>query len=770
VLFLFLEMRNFFLSIFLFMCFYLEAQLTPLQHVNPLIGTGEAGHTFPGATLPFGAVQLSPDTDTIPYAIDGKYQPEVYRYCAGYQFADSTIVGFSHTHFSGTGHSDLGDVLLMPNRGVVQWNPGTAAQPQKGYRSTYGHDQIAKPGFYSVHLDEVNIDVELTTTKRVGVHRYRLQDGDPTHFILDLTHGIYNYEGKNVWCFLRVENDTLLTGYKQTNGWGRTRSVYFAIALSVPLSSYQIKDLKPSMYRGFWRKFETEKDFAEGAGQGLKAALFFGDAKEVEFRVALSGVSIDGALANLAVEAPTSGFDKYAKEAQQEWDKAFSMLKEVSFLDPNDAVTFYTSWYHCLIGSSVFMDVDSSYRGLDQRIHKADGYTNYSTFSLWDTYRAEHPFLNLFYPKVNADMLESMQQHYEQSVHHMLPVWSHYANENWCMIGYHAVSVQADAIVKQNPYVKDPSRYLWSAVQTSNQRFYEGLGAYIDLGYVPENKSGSSVSKTLEYAYDDWCIAQMAGVFNQDSLLQIYNRRAQHFKNVFDLQTGFMRPRLDDGKFKSPFDPLDTHGQGFIEGNAWNYSFYVPHDPKALIQMMGSEKRFIRHLDSLFTMELPDRYFENTEDIMRAGIIGNYVHGNEPSHHIPYFYNFTSQPWKTQRTTRLILRNQYNLNSEGMGGNDDCGQMSAWYIFSALGFYPFAPGSTDYSLTTPLIKEAKIQLDSSKILHITTENNSEGNMYIQAVYWQRKRLLSPSISHLDLMKGGELRFVLGPNPAPKAFK
>ncbi len=752
------------------MCFYLEAQLTPLQHVNPLIGTGEAGHTFPGATLPFGAVQLSPDTDTIPYAIDGKYQPEVYRYCAGYQFADSTIVGFSHTHFSGTGHSDLGDVLLMPNRGVVQWNPGTAAQPQKGYRSTYGHDQIAKPGFYSVHLDEVNIDVELTTTKRVGVHRYRLQDGDPTHFILDLTHGIYNYEGKNVWCFLRVENDTLLTGYKQTNGWGRTRSVYFAIALSVPLSSYQIKDLKPSMYRGFWRNFETEKDFAEGAGQGLKAALFFGDAKEVEFRVALSGVSIDGALANLAVEAPTSGFDKYAQKAQQEWDKAFSMLKEVSFLDPKDAVTFYTSWYHCLIGSSVFMDVDSSYRGLDQRIHKADGYTNYSTFSLWDTYRAEHPFLNLFYPKVNADMLESMQQHYEQSVHHMLPVWSHYANENWCMIGYHAVSVQADAIVKQNPYVKDPSRYLWSAVQTSNQRFYEGLGAYIDLGYVPENKSGSSVSKTLEYAYDDWCIAQMAGVFNQDSLLQIYNRRAQHFKNVFDLQTGFMRPRLDDGKFKSPFDPLDTHGQGFIEGNAWNYSFYVPHDPKALIQMMGSEKRFIRHLDSLFTMELPDRYFENTEDIMRAGIIGNYVHGNEPSHHIPYFYNFTSQPWKTQRTTRLILRNQYNLNSEGMGGNDDCGQMSAWYIFSALGFYPFAPGSTDYSLTTPLIKEAKIQLDSSQILHITTENNSEGNMYIQAVYWQGKRLLSPSISHLDLMKGGELRFVLGPNPAPKAFK
>lgn len=762
-------MRLFFILSLAFNVFFSTAQQDPHLFVRPFIGTAEAGHTYPGATVPFGAVQLSPDTDTIPFAVAGQYQPEVYRYCAGYQYKDSSIVGFSHTHFSGTGHSDLGDILIMPNRGVVQWNPGTAQAPEKGYRSTYHHDEQAQPGYYGVHLDEVGVDVELTTTKRVGVHRYRLQDGDSAHFVLDLTHGIYNYEGKNVWCFLRVENDTLLTGYKQTNGWGRTRTIYFAIALSVPLTSYQIKDLKPGMYKGFWRKFDTEHRFAEGAGQGLKAALFFGAVNEVEFRVALSGVSIEGALGNLVSEAPIAGFDTYRTAAEKEWDNAFSIIKDVSFLHYQDQITFYTAWYHSLIGSTLFMDVDSSYRGLDQRIHKAEGFTNYTTFSLWDTYRAEQPFLNLFYPKVNADMIESMQQHYSQSVHHMLPVWSHYANENWCMIGYHAVSVMADAVVKQNPYLRDPERFLWSAVETSNQRFYEGLGAYLDLGYVPEDQSGSSVSKTLEYAYDDWCIAQMATVFKQDSVAQLYNKRAQNFQNVFDVQTGFMRPRLSNGNFKTPFDPLDTHGQGFIEGNAWNYSFYVPQAPQNLIEQMGGEARFVAHLDSLFTMSLPDRYFANTEDIMRSGIIGNYVHGNEPSHHIPYFYNFTTQPWKTQAATRMILREQYSLNSEGMGGNDDCGQMSAWYLFSALGLYPFAPGSANYALTAPLVKEATIQLDGQHILQIVTENNSDQNVYIQSVYWNGKRLSKPFISHLDLMQGGALHFVMGPKPSKKAF-
>lgn len=741
-----------------------------IEWVRPLIGTQDAGHTYPGATVPFGAIQLSPDTDTIPFAINGNYQPDVYRYCAGYQHADSTIVGFSHTHFSGTGHSDLGDILLMPNTGEVQWNPGTAAEPEKGYRSIYHHNEVAEPGYYAVYLDEPKVFAELTVTTRVGIHRYRFDSDDPAHFILDLTHGIYNYEGKTVWSYIRIENDTLLTGYKQTNGWGRTRTVYFAIALSSPLSEYQIKDFKPSNYKGFWRKFDTENNFPEAAGEGLKAALFFGNQKEIEFRVALSGVSIEGALLNLQVEAPTSGFEPYKQLAFAQWQKAFSVVQDVNFLHQDDAINFSTAWYHTLIGSTVFMDVDGHYRGLDQRIHLANGFTNYTTFSLWDTYRAEQPFLNLFHPQQNADMIESMQQHYQQSVQHMLPIWSHYANENWCMIGYHAVSVMADAVVKQNPYLREPTRYLQAAHSTANRRFYEGLGAYLDMGYVPEDQSGSSVSKTLEYAYDDWCISQMASKLQADSLALVYQNRATNYRNVFDTASGFMRPKLTNGSFKSSFDPLSTHGQGFIEGNAWNYSFYVPHDPKGLIELMGGEAKFLRHLDSLFEMELPDIYFSQTEDIMREGIIGNYVHGNEPSHHIPFFYNFTAQPWKTQAATRMILKKQYSLASAGMGGNDDCGQMSAWYLFAALGLYPFAPGSTDYCLTAPLVKNASLKLDNGRMLNIQAIDNSDQNIYIQKVSMNGRVLNKPFISHQELMEGGELLFIMGPKPAKKAFQ
>ncbi|MBM3916042.1 MAG: glycoside hydrolase family 92 protein [Sphingomonadales bacterium] len=758
---------RFYFWIFCFVSAYGQSGLT--EWVRPLIGTQDAGHTFPGATVPFGAIQLSPDTDTIPFSVNGSYQPNVYRYCAGYQYADSTIVGFSHTHFSGTGHSDLGDILLMPNIGAIQWNPGTAAQPQKGYRSVYHHNEVVQPGYYAVYLDEPKVQAELTTTQRVGIHKYRFDSQEPAHFILDLTHGIYNYEGKNVWCYLRVENDTLLTGYKQTNGWGRTRTVYFAIALSVPLSSYQIKDFKPSTYKGFWRKFDTENNFPEGAGAGLKAALFFENQKEVEFRVALSGVSIDGALLNLQTEAPVVGFEQYKHAAQLQWQRAFSVVKDIEFLRLNDAYNFSTAWYHTLIGSTIYMDVDGRYRGLDQRIHIAEGFTNYTTFSLWDTYRAEQPFLNLFYPKENADMIESMQQHFMQSTQHMLPIWSHYANENWCMIGYHAVSVMADAVVKENPYLKDPSRFLRAANSTANQRFYEGLGAYIDLGYVPEDQSGSSVSKTLEYAYDDWCIAQMASHLKADSLALEYQKRAKNYRNVFDASSGFMRPKLTNGTFKNAFDPLDTHGQGFIEGNAWNYSFYVPHDPKGLIELMGGEAKFIAHLDSLFEMQLPDAYFAQTEDIMREGIIGNYVHGNEPSHHIPFFYNFTAQPWKTQSSTRMILDKQYKLESAGMGGNDDCGQMSAWYLFAALGFYPFAPGSSQYCLTAPLVKSAILEFDNGQVLRIQTVNNSDKNIYIQQVTLNGRLLNQPFITHRELLEGGELLFKMGPKPAKKAF-
>jgi len=739
-----------------------------IPFVNPLIGTKNAGHTFPGATVPFGSVQLSPDTDTIPMLVNGQYQKDVYRYCAGYQYDDSSIVGFSHTHFSGTGHSDLGDILLMPNSGSIQWNPGTASQTNKGYRSRFSHEnEQAQAGFYRVYLDEPKVQVELTSTERVGIHHYQFQEGKDNHVLMDLTHGIYNYADKNVWCFIRMENDTLITGYRQTNGWARSRTVYFAISFSKPITEYGFKNVKPTAYNGFWRKFDVEHNFPEAAGEGLKAIFKFGSETDVQIKVALSSVDIDGALLNLKTECPHWNFNSYVEDAQEKWNEKLNII-QADFLSQDEKVTFYTSLYHTFLGPTLYMDVDNRYKGLDQRIHQANGFVNYTTFSLWDTYRAQHPFLNLIQPKVNADMIESMLAHYDQSAHHMLPVWSHYANENWCMIGYHSVSVLTDAMIKSNPGF-DYSRALKAAVTTSNQRFYEGLGAYLDYQFVPENLSGNSVSKTLEYAYDDWCIAQMAKKLGQDSLCGIYQKRAAFYKNQFDSSIGFMRPRMSDGSFKKEFDVLSTHGQGFIEGNAWNYSLYVPQDPKSLMELMGGEKRFIEHLDSLFTMSLPDKYFAETEDIMRDGIIGNYVHGNEPSHHVPYLYNYTSQAWKTQATTRMILPLQYKAKPDGLGGNDDCGQMSAWYIFTALGFYPVAPGSTDYALTSTSVKSATIHLPEGKQFNIVVKNQAINNVYIQSISLNGISLLKPFITHEQIVSGGMLEVKMGAKPNKKLF-
>lgn len=736
--------------------------------VNPFIGTKNAGHTYPGATVPFGAIQLSPDTDTIPMLVNGTYQKDVYRYCAGYQYDDSSIVGFSHTHFSGTGHSDLGDILFMPNSGALQWNPGTKSQTEKGYRSRFDHKkEIASPGYYQVYLDEPKVKVELTTTKRVGIHAYHFEQKKDNHIMLDLSHGIYNYSDKNVWCFVRVENDTLITGYRQTAGWARTRTVYFAISFSKPIQNYGFKNVKPSEYKGFWRKFDLSNNFPEAAGEGLKGAFFFGDETDVMSKVSLSSVSIEGALLNLTAECPHWNFNAYHSAAEKAWNTELNSI-QADFLTSEEKVNFYTSLYHTMLGPTLYMDVDGKYRGLDQRVHQAESFTNYTTFSLWDTYRAQHPFLNLMFPETNAHMIESMLAHFDQSVHHMLPVWSHYANENWCMIGYHSVSVLADAMVKNNKGF-DYSRALRAAVQTSSQRFYEGLGAYMDYHYVPENISGNSVSKTLEYAYDDWCIEQMSRKLGQDSLMNVYQNRSKYFENQFDASIGYMRPRLSDGTFKKEFDVLSTHGQGFIEGNAWNYSLYVPHQTKRLIELMGGDKRMISHLDSLFTMVLPDVYFAETEDITRDGIIGNYVHGNEPSHHIPYLYNFTSEPWKTQATTRMILPLQYKAKPDGLGGNDDCGQMSAWYLFSSLGFYPISPGSPDYAITSPSVTNAKLTLSDGRTFTIEVANQSAKNVYIQSIRLNGVTLNRPTITHEEITAGGVLSMVLGPRPKKTLF-
>ncbi len=731
-----------------------------IQHVNPLIGTSKMGHTYPGATVPFGMVQLSPDTDTIPYEVNGKYNPDVYKYCAGYQYENQTIVGFSHTHFSGTGHSDLGDFLIMPSSGKLQLNPGTEQNPASGYRSKFTHqNEKAEPNYYKVKLDDQNITAELTTTERVGFHQYTFPQSEDAHIILDLMHGIYNYDDKTAWTFVRVENDTLITGYRQTNGWARTRVVYFAMVFSKPIKSYGMKDFSaPRAYKGFWRKFDQTKNFPEVAGERIRMHFDFNTAtnEKIKIKFALSAVSTTGALKNLETEIPHWNFERIKQEGQDKWNAELGKIA-IKTEHPEDYVNFYTALYHTFLSPTVYMDVDGHYRGIDQNIHHAGDFINYTTFSLWDTYRALHPLFNIVQPKRNSDMVKSMLAHYNQSVHKMLPVWSHHGNENWCMIGYHSVSVIADAILKGS-YEGDTKEALDACVATSNHRSYDGLDYYINQGYVPEDKNSSSVSKTLEYAYDDWCIAQIAKKLGNTAVQSEFEKRSGYWRNVFDSRTRFMRPKLNDGTFRKEFDVLSTHGQGFIEGNAWNYSLYVPHQPKEMIAAMGGESTFVKHLDSLFTMELPDEFFAHTEDITREGIIGNYVHGNEPAHHAAYLYNWTGSPWKTQERTRMILKKQYQAAVDGLGGNDDCGQMSAWYIFSTLGFYPVAPGSTEYAIGSPGVQSATLSLENGKVFTIKVLNQSDKNVYVKKLILNGKSLKTFFIDHNDIMQGGKLIF------------
>ena len=738
-----------------------------IQYVNPLIGTQKMGHTFPGATVPFGAVQLSPDTDEQPYLIGGKYNPETYKYCAGYNYDDKTIVGFSHTHFSGTGHSDLGDFLIMPTIGELQLEPGEKDDPKSGFRSAFSHaTEIAEPNYYKVKLDDDNIIAEMTTSARVGFHQYTFPASDDAHIILDLMHGIYNYDGKNVWTFLRVENDHTITGFRQTNGWARTRTVYFAMEFSKPFINYGFKDFKPSPYKGFWRKFDQTKNFPEMAGEQIRAHFDFKTAKDekIKIKFALSPVSTEGAMDNLKTETPDWNFEQVKNDGQNLWNKELGKIA-VTAENKDDLTNFYTAMYHTFLSPTVYMDTDGQYKGLDQNVHQAEGFTNYTTFSLWDTFRALHPFFNIIQPARNRDMINSMLAHYDQSVHKMLPVWSHYANENWCMIGYHSASVIAEAIVKDNIKGINAEHALDAMANTARTKYYDGLEFYMKLGYVPEDKNSSSVSKTLEYAYDDWAIAQAAKKLGKTVIYDEFIKRSDNWKNVYDSSIGFTRPKMSNGKFAEKFDPLKTEGQGFIEGNSWNYSLYVPHDPEKMIEMMGGKQKFAVHLDELFTMHLPDEFFAETEDITREGIIGGYIHGNEPSHHVAYLYNWADAPQKTQERVRMILKNQYKAAPDGLGGNDDCGQMSAWYLFSALGFYPVAPASDHYALGSPLIKTAVLKLENGKTLTIEAKNQSDKNVYVREVLVNGKGVNRNYITHAEIMNGGKITFTMSDKPA-----
>ena len=746
----------------------LVAQTTkrPVDYVNPMIGTDGMGHTFPGACAPFGIVQLSPDTDTIPHNINGTYQKKVYEYCAGYQYHDTTIVGFSHTHFSGTGHSDLGDILIMPTTGELKLNPGTEEQPESGYRSRFSHDkEKSMPGYYEVMLDDYNVKAQLTATQRVGVHKYTFPKSGDGRIILDLNHGIYNYDGKTLWASIRVESPTLITGYRITNGWARTNYTYFAIQFSQPIKNYGYKDLQKILYNGFWRKFPVNKNFPEMAGRKVVSYFEFDTEAnpEVEVKVALSATSTEGAVKNLMTEADGKSFEAIAAEASKAWNDQLASI-EVEGSEDQKAMV-YTSYYHTMINPSVYMDVDGKYRGLDQNIHQADGFSNYTIFSLWDTYRAEHPFLMLMKPQQARDMAMSMIRHQQQSAHGMLPIWSHMANDNWCMSGYHATSVLADAITKGANI--DKAEALKAMVTTSNVPYFDGLGEYVKYGYVPLEATSTAASTTLEYCYDDWTIYKTALAAGNTEVAEQYKQRALNYRNIYDSEIGYARPKYRDGSFKKEFDVLQTHGEGFIEGNSWNFSFHVPHDVFGVINHMGGEKEFLRKLDELFAMHLPEKYYEKNEDITIDCLIGGYVHGNEPSHHIPYLYAWTSQPWKTQYWVREVMNKMYKNHIRGLGGNDDCGQMSAWYLFTAMGFYPVCPGTDQYVLGAPYVPYMKLTLDNGKTLEIKADGVSDTNRYVKSVLLNGKPYTKTYITHDDLMAGGELEFVMSSKPNKK---
>lgn len=737
-----------------------------VSYVNPMIGTEGMGHTFPGACAPFGIVQLSPDTDTIPHNIDGVYQGKVYEYCAGYQHTDNTIVGFSHTHLSGTGHSDLGDLLIMPQTGVLQLNPGTKDDPDSGYRQRFSHDtEQASPGYYTVTLNDTGIKAELTATQRVGVHKYTYPKGSDQRIILDLLHGLYNYDGKVLWSTLRVENDTLLTGMRLTDGWARTNYTYFAISFSKPISSYGYQDRKPEKYVGFWRKFDRYHNFPDMAGRSMVAYFNFDkdQSHELVVKVALSAVSTEGAKKNLQAEAAGKSFEAICQETREAWNR------ELSVIDCNGTndqkAMLYTSLYHTMINPSIYMDVDRQYRGVDGNIHTADDFDNYTVFSVWDTYRAEHPLLGLLKPSHNTNMVKSMIHHQRQQALGMLPVWSLMGNEGWCMTGYHSVTVLADAIVKGADIDKEEA--LNAMVQTATNPYFPSVTDYMRLGYAPFDTDNTAASNTLEYSFDDWTIYAAAKATGNEQIASTFMQRALNYRNTYDPSIGFASPRYLNGEFKNDLDPYQTYGEGFIEGNSWNFSFHVPHDVNGLIQTMGGEQAFLDKLNRLFVMDLPEKYYADNEDITAECLVGGYVHGNEPSHHVPYLYAWTATPWKTQEWLRTILNKMYRNHIRGLGGNDDCGQMSAWYIFSSMGFYPVAPGTDQYVLGAPYLPYMKVTLENGHTVEIKAPKVSDKNRYVQRVRINGQPYSKLYITHSQLTEGCTIEFDMGPKPNKK---
>jgi predicted alpha-1,2-mannosidase len=725
--------------------------------VDPMIGTGGDGHTYPGATTPFGMIQLSPDTEQTHFK-------KSYKWAAGYQYGDSTIRGFSHTHFSGSGHSDLGDVLLMPIAGEVQLDPGTAQAPRSGYRSQFSHaSEHAEPGYYSVTLSDYDTRAELTASARVGWHRYTFPAGKPAHVLLDMRPSIYDYDGKVLWSTIRVREDGTITGYRETRGWAPGRQLYFAMRFSAPMTRHELIDRETAKaYAGFKGPGKNPADTAEVQSKALEAVFDFGALQSpLLVKVAISTVSEANAIGNLEHDAPGWDFDGQRAQARSSWEAALSAVD----VDAPAAMrrSFYTALYHSLLAPNLAMDSNGEYRGPDHQVHRAGDFNFYSTWSTWDTYRAEHPLITIVQPPQRTnDFVRSLIAAQQASPYGILPVWAYQGLETWCMIGYHSVPIIADAYMKGiRGYPVEEALKAMTASATYAP--YGGLDTYMKLGYVAIDKEPEAASKTLEYAFDDWTLAQMARAAGRKDVADQFEKRAGYWRNVFDPATGFVRAKKTGGSFNTPFDPAAVgYGSDYTEGNAWQYSWYVPQDAAGLARELGGADKFLTRLDALFDAKVDPKAFAHVEDI--SGLIGYYAHGNEPSHHIAYLYNYAGQPWRTQERLKQIMDSQYSTTPTGLAGNDDLGQMSAWFVFTAMGFYPVAPASNEYVIGRPFVSRASINLPNGKRFTVVADHLDDAHPYVGKVSLNGKALDRVYLRHQDIEDGGELRFEMQSKP------
>ena len=716
-----------------------------LDYVDPFIGTGGHGHTFPGVSVPFGMIKLSPDTDY-----------KGWDWCSGYHYTDETIMGFSHTHLSGTGAADYGEVRIMPIVGELKTFPGPKGDTSVGYRSKFSHErEVAMPGYYSVYLDDYNVFVELTASTRVGFHRYTFPKTKSAYILIDLFYRIGSPSEKAWVKFL--DNQTVV-GYIVGGKFCGSKSphtVYFVV-----------KFLKPFENFGTWKAFKVcwgnKEEKMSSPSDGMIGAFVkysFDKPGQIILKVAISYTGIKGALKNLS-EVPGWDFDKVKEEAQRMWEDELNKVKISASKDV--MIKFYTALYHAFLFPNIFSDVDGSYIGPDNKVYKSE-ILHYTVFSLWDTFRALHPLFNIIQPTRSGEMINTLIDIYEEGG--WLPKWYKANRYTNCMIGTHADSVISEAVVKgiKGFNVEKAYKAVIKDAYVTSKGYYEargGLQYYIKYGYVPADRVGEATSRTLEFSYDDFCIAQFAKIIGKQEDYEDLMKRSKNYKNVFDKKTGFMRGKRRIGFWMNifNFDPTKAYNY-YTEGNAWQWTFFVPHDVYGLINLMGGKERFIKKLDQLFTTK---SHIEGPPDI--TGLIGQYAHGNEPSHHIPYLYVYAGAPWKTQRIVRYIMENLYGTSPEGLCGNEDCGQMSAWFIFSALGFYPVCPCIPYYIIGSPYVQSADLYLENGKVFKIRVKNYSKMNVYIKDVYLNGRKLDRLWITHEEIMNGGTLLFVMTNEP------